>query len=277
MTISQTFVKQHHRLSTYFHTVGANGMDNGKSSLTPLSGKESLSPRSVSLGDFPGLWYPQPETYAYLIGDDVLVNPVLHESKNTAINGTVVAAVDAVFPSISGTPTTWLSWWHPADPKQSQASTNTNQHVPLLVPLNSYPVHVRQGALIPLESEDDPDMTVFTWFGPVYSPAISASSPTVAIMRESSSNGSEQQGMKATAYFADSDTAKITISARKGPVAFQLVGINEKPTAVDVQSAVKDICLHDFRAASKTLTVSCSDNSQGVMVTISGLQLVYTA
>lgn len=136
----------------------------------------------------------------------------------------------------------------------------------LIVPLDSYPVHVRRGALIPLESTENAAKTVFTWFCPdITAMDNDAEHPKTAILRESESTGS---GMLATAYITSNSSIEVTISARPGPVGFEIVGVT-KPSAVLIESGVTGVCVHKYMAFTESVLVSCNDNSRGTHITVS--------
>ena len=252
VAIYRKFAQAHHRLSPYLHTMGANAMDRGASTLKPLAERHSDSKAP----------YPEPQTYAYLLGEDILVNPIMRSSEG---NLTAVEVKDAVFPSLYDKDTVWLSWWHPTDAKIAKMVTakESSKRELLVVPLDAYPVHVRRGALLPLESAENAAKTVFTWFCPDFSAAENESK--TAILRESESTGT---GMLATATISSSSSMEITISARPGPVGVEVVGVT-KPSAVVIESGLADACIHEHLAPTESVLVSCKDNSRGTRITVS--------
>ena len=80
--IYRHFVDTHYTLNPYLLTVGSNALENGTSSLTPLAPHDSVIDDLID--DL------NPPTYCYLIGDRVLVAPVL---ANNSASGTAVSEV----------------------------------------------------------------------------------------------------------------------------------------------------------------------------------------
>ena len=68
--------------------------------------------------------YPQPSTYSYLIGSELLVHPALHDDENTTSDG---AVVKAVFPDVGGEPTVWLDYFKPHDLRRAQRGAHQLQ------------------------------------------------------------------------------------------------------------------------------------------------------
>lgn len=257
VSIYRKFAKAHHRMSPYLHTMGANAMDSGSSTLKPLADRhQALSGMDIQ--------YPEPKVFVYRLGDDILVNPILRSSDS---NLTSVEIRDAVFPTIDNKNTVWLSWWHPTDTKMAQVvdAHEGQKRVVMVIPLDSYPVHVRRGALLPLESTENAAKTVFTWFCPDISAMENDSKhPKTAILRESESTGS---GMLATAYISANSSIEVTISARPGPVGFEIVGVT-KPSDVLIESGVTGVCVHEYITFTESVLVSCKDNSRGTHITV---------
>lgn len=295
--IYRTFVQLHHQLSTYFHLIGAEAIETGVSTITPLSKKASSSPLTPPSDTYAALanvsavtsqrflraeadrrgWFPEPETFSYLIGKDILVHPVLHEANitdSTDAGRTLTTVANAVFPAIDGQPTDWLNWFHPTDAKAiHRVMTTTRTHV--TVPLDSYPVYVRRDAFLCLESTRDAPRSaggkpVFTWFGPSAQNTVDA--PKIAVMRESASTG---PGMSAVGYYTDDTTLEVKLSARSGPVALELVGVMA-PASVTFDHDERSLCESAYDRIKTTLLVSCSDNSLGTVISISNTTNVYS-
>ena len=235
--------------------------------------------------------YPEPRTLAYLLGQDILVHPIVFEADNHTSN----AEVHVYFPDVADCiPTTtvargnvWLDWWEPTNAAKSHA---VGEYATRVVPISTYPVYVRKGAFIPLHAmnavtsgqyktvEDQLldatssvalDRLLFTWFGP--STAADASHPVQFSLRESVSEGN---GMVASAHFSTSNTIEAQISARTGKTAMgagiQLVGVTE-PSAVNIEAWPGSRCVHEYAQRTATLTVSCASVAGGLKVTVSGV------
>jgi alpha-glucosidase (family GH31 glycosyl hydrolase) len=73
--IYRKFTVQHHRLSAYLHTTGANAVDTATSSMHPVDQEtivwDNSTDRRIEIV------FPQPKTYSYRLGNDVLVHPVV--------------------------------------------------------------------------------------------------------------------------------------------------------------------------------------------------------
>lgn len=299
--IYRKFVIEHHRLAHYFLTIGAHAMDSGTSSITPLatrpagymtrdaagsssgaaigenfsanrekdafseeaiSSSSSSSSPSTTTASIP---YPQPSTFSYLIGDNILVHPVLFDDENTS----AVSIVDVVFPDVQGQPTTWLDWWKPYDSKLVQQGGGSKSIVK--VPLSSYPVYVRCGALIPLSEEGNDDIVLFTWFGP--SPRNDESRPVSMDMRQSITDGT---GISASFHFVESDSIQGRVSSHRGAGGVHFVGI-AKPMDVTIDALPTAVCRSVYDPMKSSLKVTCADMAGGISVKVTGTAPLMTA
>jgi hypothetical protein len=239
VNIYRKYVLEHYRLIPYFMNAGMSSMESVglKSSLKPLASKPTDTPYGTN---------PQPATYSYLIGDDILVHPVVHE------NG----IVEMTFPAGNET---WINWWDPLDKKMYVSGKDGDYSFVRAVDLDSYPVYVRKNAFIPLQKSSDDESIVFTWFCPESSSNMSTS------VREPSSIG---PSMKASVEISADGTLSAKISAHPGPVTLSLVGVsNVKTTAI----TPLDACAQSYDKEKKTFSLSCSDASLGLLITASGV------
>lgn len=260
VNIYRRFAVQHHRIAPYMHTMGANAVDQGTSSMHPVDAR-SIPMNSTVLDDHKiGIVFPQPKTYSYRLGDDILVHPVVYNMQDK----TSAATVRMRFPEeADGSRAVWLDWWAPNEKFLVHNSGDVKVRV---VPLDSYAVYVREGAFMPLY-ETSVDQTgiekvnserlVFTWFHPEASHATEAA-PKIFDMRESISTG---KGIHAAGYFTADNVLVATLSAHSGAAGFEFVGV-EKPSAVDIDAWKTSLCIHAYRPLTKSLVVSC-DNIQG--------------
>lgn len=264
LDIYRKFAVQHHRLSPYLQTIGANAMDSGSSSIIPVAVRENHAVYDVQSSlKFPGVFYPQPSTYSYRLGPDVLIHPIVHDFEN----GTEADSVHMIFPNVdsSDAPTQWLDWWHPQDARLSHLGGTSRRTI---VPLESYPVYVRRNSLLPLESRiEEVVSTVFTWFGP--SSSSDSKHPVVADMRESSSE-SNGNGARATVYFSSENSMEGSISSHSGAGGFEWIGVTE-PSSVDVSSWPTALCEYHYTKVDKTFRVVCRDLSGGIKVHVEGI------
>lgn len=330
--IYRKFVVQHHRLSAYLLTNGADAMDGGRSSIYPLD-DESVEPveymkqtsESVrthndsatgkNYGTDITIIFPQPSTYAYLLGGDLLVHPVLYD----AVNGTEAALVEIEFPqqsdlvkppaaaaadvAVDTTPTVWMDWWDPANTKHFHTA---GEKISRIVPLDTYPVYVRRGALMPLhplvlpsaaaaarrDSADDEavdvdlNRVIFTWFGPTASLTPEAS----YAMRESVTQG---EGITATMRFTDDSTIVAEVSAHAVAATMETAdldasaGTRSVGGGISVQGILQpaDVRIEAWQdgdaaaacdeptydSARMQLTVSCANLAGGLRVTLTGV------
>ena len=250
--------------------------------------------------------FPEPRTLAYLLGQDILVHPVVFDQRNGSSNnnssgggnGGADAVVRIDFPALSDVipdttvpspqDTVWLDWWQPTNPAKAHAAGETIVRV---VPISSFPVYVRKGAFIPLHpvtllsggvatpasteeqlldatSSVATDRVLFTWFAP--STAVDAAHPVQFALRESITEGT---GMVATAAFSATNTITATISAHtQGSMGggFSFVGVS-KPSDVAVEAWPDSRCAHEYADHTSTLTVSCASLAGGLKVTLSGV------
>lgn len=260
VSIYRKFVNQHHRLAAYLLTNGANAVDHKVSAVLPLDEQR------IGDGTLDHIVYPQPRTYSYRLGADLLVHPVMYDLHNASEAKSDVGVVDMQFPADGAT---WLDWWQPTDLSKAFRG---GDHKVALVPLESYSVFVRAGAFLPLHDlgADGVDMNAltFTWFQPLLAAAHTADAPLVYALRESISTGT---GMEARVYF-DGDARNsifAQISSHAGPTAVELVGI-EEPSAVDIQSWPSARCKHFYLQREQTLRISCADMTGGMKAVVSG-------
>ena len=251
VTIYKRFVKAHHSLVPYLLRVGSIAMESGTSSIIPVAKPES---------DDKKYKYKQPNTFAYYLGPDIFVHPIVADLND---NKTQINLVNLKFPEDSST--TWLDWWQPH--ALDQAYHGGDKDVKLY-PLLSYPVFVRRNALIPMHSnirneensgsDDADDKLMFTWFAPLVNTQVTSE------YREPVSEGT---GVLATAKFASSDIT-LTISSAPGKKGgFKLIGISS-PEDVDIKSNIGALCAHYYFDRENTLSVLCQDLEGGIIVDI---------
>lgn len=263
VAIYRKYAKEHHRLVPYLLTMGAVAMEKGGSAVTPVA----VRPPSVSF-ERPAAkatpWYPQPSTFSYMLGTDILVHPVLSEG----VNVTHVSMVDMIFPDVGGVPTEWMDWWQPHDGKKMHKGGMSEQRT--VVPLEGFPVYVRRGALLPLALLGQDDAVVFHWFGPQASPEGVSPVPIVTFgARQSEVDGT---GIEAMASFTaeGSGVVQASVTAHRGKGGFVLVGISE-PVDVAVQSVAGAGCQHAYNKITSTLSVLCASVVGGLKITVTGV------
>jgi alpha-glucosidase (family GH31 glycosyl hydrolase) len=269
LDIYRSFVLEHHKLSVYLHTTGANAVDKNRSSMLPLD-ENGLSDANFNLGD--KIYFRQPKTYSYRLGQDILVHPVVWDA---AENVSEISVVHQMFPYVDNdlsSTTRWLDWWAPWDRDRMHVS---GDDISAIIPLKNYSVFVRQGALLPIvkqayPSDDFTDLTnkliLFTWFGP--SNSATANTKVSYEMRESITTGT---GIVATAYFSTASSIEAQISAHDTVVAgFEIVGIT-KPSVVTVKAWSSSLCTDNYNEATTTLTVECQSIAGGVLIYIDGV------
>ena len=126
--IYKKFTEEHYKISSYLLTTGANSYENKKSSIHPVADNYNNIIDSDNNINNPlnYIKFPQPSTYSYIIGNDILVHPVVNN----------ISVVKAVFPD-NNEVVFWLDWW---DPINKNKIYKSGDKVNLFVPLNSYPV-----------------------------------------------------------------------------------------------------------------------------------------
>lgn len=248
--IYRTFVDQHYRISPHLLTIGANALDASESVITPLA--ENKPPARKPLKD--KREYPRPTTYSYLLGESILVHPVVDSSLTDNSTAIVENQVQMTFPAGH-----WLDWWHPSVEKFTHVSdstvTETNS-----VAIDSYAVYVKKNSLLPLlENFDDAQECItFTWFAPCSHEKDTA---VTADMREPASKG---PGMSATYQITANDQITGSITAHAGVVGISLINV---PAPKTVNLTCNELFVN-YDQDTKTLTAVCKDNSQGVKFTV---------
>ena len=241
--VYRDLVNHHTRLAPLHLTLGSYALEKQTSVIKPLA-KNEKSPHARD-GYRP---YAEPKTFAYTIGNDILVHPVLsglmaHE------NETLASVVDIEFPGDASV--TWLDWFNPAVSKFAQTGGSSLRR---LVPVSEIPVYVRKNAMMPLLEEST---VTFTWFAPEYS-----TDTLKAEMREPAEAG---PGLVAEGVWTSKSSVQVSISAHGGPVALSLPAV-AKPSKVSVSEGVP--CVDTYTLHSQTLNILCDDNSRGVVMTV---------
>lgn len=265
--IYRKYVLEHYKLVPYMLTTGNQATERGISSITPLSPPDTENP----------LHHPEPTTFSYLLGKDLLIHPVItsKDSRNPEItsgNSTVadddqsMNHVRMTFPDDEATE--WLNYFHPNNKRMiEKGGTVVNRAVPLA----DYAVYVRRGALMSLqpangnmETEGDyvTSPIVFTWFAPqVPEDAAIAVSTEV---REFDGHGlTADVSLDKTGAFVGTVSAHDIYSS-----GFDIVGIT-KPSDVKIEGGVG--CMHEYIAIDNTLSVRCGNIKSGVRVTAAGV------
>ena len=92
---------EHHRLSAYLHSSGADAMQAGISLVRAVD-TETILPSDISRSAL----FPQPRTYSYRLGPDLLVHPAVYDM----VNRTDIARVRMEFPTDAAS-SVWLDYW----------------------------------------------------------------------------------------------------------------------------------------------------------------------
>ena len=247
--IYRNYVLEHYKLIPYLYTTGNQAREQGISSITPLQPPDKLHP----------IHNPEPTTYSYLLGEHLLIHPVLTNMDDELSNVNVgFSHVAMTFPGVETDQ--WLDYFKPFD---LSAIHNGNTKTHKFVKLNDYAVYVKRGSMIPLAPTattllaKDKDYTsspvIFTWYAPV------PNTPQVT----SEVREYEGSGLIGTAVFKDNEIA-LTISAhdtRNG--GFEVYGITE-PSDVSVEQAKLSVpCVHHYLERESKLTVKCAALSAG--------------
>lgn len=243
--IYRKFVKEHYRLIPYLTY-------NGMTSMSSNGTLPALRPLAARPEGTPDYFNPQPSSYSYRLGDDILVHPVLNEK----------SIVEMTFPA--GENDVWLSWWAPTDSSLNVYGKDAEYtFISRPVPFDSYPVYVRRGALLALkEGPEDDAATLFHWFCPTDSDGTAT-----ATVYETPSVG---PGMVGTASLSAEGVFEGTVTAHEGyPTGWKLVGVSD---ASDVLfSPTEADCSRSYNADAMELSLMCTDASMGIKVTASGI------
>ena len=118
--IYRNFANEHMKLAQFFLSNGANAADTNTSAITPMAPSPTrfvLNPSVELVAQGKGFPYPEPSTFAYLIGSEILVHPVVADPME---NVTGVASVRLNFPAASTDDGLeyWLDWWEPSVKKK---------------------------------------------------------------------------------------------------------------------------------------------------------------
>jgi alpha-glucosidase (family GH31 glycosyl hydrolase) len=263
--IYRKFAVQHHRLATYLHNAVSNGVDSNTSSIHPVDAKQ-IPAEDI---DMFHIVYPQPKTYSYRLGNDVLVHPIVFNE----LNQTDANTVHMEFPEeAEGTSAVWLDWWEPNNMRRSYKSGD--KHI-RNVPFDSYAVYVREGSFLPLhdsavEDSETPlvnmDRYTFTWFHP--SKTATATNPAQIEMRESMTTGT---GITTKAYFTGEDSIYAEITSHPGAVALELVGVT-RPEDVKVESFITAGCRKSYDIKRQSARVQCTDGIGGMRIQFTGVK-----
>ena len=260
LEIYRVFANTHSSLSYYLQTVGSAALEQGISTITPQEARKSIVPHSPRN-------YPEPTDFSYLLGPDIFVHPILHESEADQLSkGTIKDMLVRVkFPACSGgqdsSSCVWLDFWRPTDSRSSHKGGDTSEV--LVRGLKDFPVFVRQGALFPVALDDQrhpgEEIVAFSWFMPV---ATEAASVAAFDLREEKGTG-----LSARATFTSPKVARLTLTAHAGRYAARIVGVEPSQVSLDV-SATTTGCTVDpaLSAASGGVTVVCEDVSRGAIV-----------
>jgi alpha-glucosidase (family GH31 glycosyl hydrolase) len=252
--IYKAYVLEHYRLIPYLMSAGMESMasQGTKSAVTPMAEKGA---------DVPDYENPQPSTYSYLLGKDLLVHPVLNDK----------SAVEMTFPA--GCPNTvWLDWFAPMDRSravQGQEAAFTQWTHPDMA---SYPVYVRKAALLPLQSTPEEEDAIFTWFAPDPATGAGAGTDTDPLQRSASvpQPASIGPGLVGTTALTQAGAFTGTLSAHPDMKSgWKLLGVT-RPEATS-SSPVELSCAWEYDEGGAALTVLCPDLSQGVIFTASGV------
>jgi alpha-glucosidase (family GH31 glycosyl hydrolase) len=262
--IYRKYTIQHHRLATYLHNNGANAIDAGVSAIHPVDDQTFPIDKSLHIV------YPQPSTFSYRLGNDLLIHPVIHNAANESDRNTI----EMIFPEEKdGSSVVWLDWWEPNNMKKAHKS---GEKAIRFVELDEYAVYVKEGSLLPLHDTNKEDSETelvnmdrytFTWFHPQTS--ATKESPAIYEMRESMTTGT---GIRATTYFTSSTSILSEITDHPGSVAFDLVGV-EKPEDVQIEAFHTAGCRHSYDFMTKRARVQCKNNIGGVRIQFSGIKL----
>ena len=149
----RSFVNTHYSLASYLQSMGTEAHLASSSILHPLA--TNFNPED--LVDDKAMKFPMPETMDFLLGDSLFVHPILEEETEGVQRISLPEDEETV----------WRSFWHPSE----IVGVGGDQLV-RKVGLDSYPVFVRGGSIVPLRKYDENDVLdhtyslQFTVYGP---------------------------------------------------------------------------------------------------------------
>ena len=284
--IYRRFVVEHHRLAPLLLTAGSVAQEQGVSQVTPLATRpplpsmEALKSRSEDTADpreRKSRYFDRPDSFAYVLADALLVHPIVHgvtpemrTAHETRTAGRLDAGVAVVKVDFPASADVWLDWWAPTEASKAHKGGSSSTQ---LVPLSSFPVWVKRGALLPLGAKptEVPALGAsapveFTWFSP------RRGESATAIFREPVGSG---VGGRCTGEYAQ-DTGEISMSfsAHAGVGAMTLVGVSGEDIQWTVSAGdMTPTCSVSRDAAdARILRAVCTDMSLGAVFVVTGVE-----
>ena len=266
--IYKKFVLQHHRLAPLLLTSGSFAQEQGISQIAPLASKpDTTLPWSRDNKPF-----IRPDTFAFLLADALLVQPIVYgitpeeraqygKFAERTDKGTGIVRMD--FPEGN----TWLDWWAPHDSTKMHKGGDSATKI---VPIDSLPVYVKRGALLPLAADpsvvpafDESMPVLFTWFAPE-----PADETITAVMREPASSG---PGAAVEASFGTNGVLTMSVSAHAGKGGVVVIGVTADKVSLSGDSG----CSVDMDEGTSTTTITCLDMSEGMLATFTGANTAF--
>jgi len=248
VSIYRTFVDTHYELRPYFLNAGSTAMEDGVSVMYPQATNH----------------FETPDSWDYMLWKDILVCPIVEDSTTRTVD----------FPAGDN----WVSWWD-----HSQVYTGGTS-VTLDVPLSSYPVFVKQGALLALQVEKD--------LGLGHGDAASAEYLSLVLYHPTAGSGSGSQAVRkymaasqelSYEFAPDEALLTVTATAHERPLLFVVHGVPcptsvaDSVTATEFQrSAVKGrfdratqgSAVWHYDAAAATLWVKPAHSAEGLRLAV---------
>lgn len=266
VTIYRKFVLEHYRLIPYLLTIGNQAKEQGISSIIPISPPDELRP----------LHNPEPKTFSYLLGNNILIHPVMTnflESNIININkidNDKLSQVEMTFPGDENTE--WLDYFKPFLYNKKEIG-GTKKH--RLVLISDYPVYVKRGSLIPLalklqslNNKDDYSKSpiLFTWYAPKPSNEIITSE-----VREYEGNGLiGTVSLNIDGILSATITSHETLNG-----GFEIYGITEPQNIQIEQSKFSIPCSHIYFNAENKLSIRCLSLKGGIKITANDVKNVF--
>lgn len=248
VSIYRTFVDIHYELRPYLLHAGSTAMENGISVMYPQATNH----------------FETPDSWDYLLWTDILVCPIIEDSTTRTID----------FPEGDS----WVSWWDHSVVYEGGTSTTLD------VPLSSYPVFVKEGAMLALLVEKD--------LGLGHGNAHSADYLSLILYHPLAGNGSGHQAVRkymgvSQEFFYDfleqESLLKITATAHERLLLFVVHGV---PQPSIVHNSVTDVTMQaidsrarfdraptgaavsHYDATTSTLWLKPADTSDGLRLSI---------
>ena len=251
--IYRNFVELHETLRPFWMTAGSRAFETSTSIINPIAVRRSDNPYR----------HPEPDTLAFELDHTLFVEPIAMDT-----GGFVLVE----FPG-EGTDE-WVDYWNP-----KLLSFAGGQKVVRHYGLDSYPLFVKRGAILPTKTKAEEQMT---GDGGLFEAAMMTSHLEFVVygVRDGQVTGEARNeldgGVAATYQYSETDMSFVaTISAYDDIISFKMVGV-DKPGTMQVECSEARIdlpCSLSWYIGNE-IYVIVPDASAGVVITMTGLESI---